>query len=150
MALRFPGRGRGYTPRPFGAERVIVQQFGGTSVGGPAQIRRLGEIVARALPRRPVVVVSAVAGVTTRLFHMAESARASGEWQADFASLADTHRTILRELELEASLVDPLLSELEELLRGVALVRELTPRTLDRVASYGERMSARIVAAHLV
>jgi aspartate kinase len=128
---------------------VIVQKFGGTSVGGPAQIRRLGEIVARSLSRHPVVVVSAVAGVTTKLFQMAESARASGEWRREFEGLAEIHRGILRELELAPALVDPLLGELEELLRGIALVRELTPRTLDRVASFGERMSARIVAAHV-
>ena len=49
---------------------MLVLKFGGTSVGGATQIRRLGEIVARALPRRPVVVVSAVGGVTNELFRL--------------------------------------------------------------------------------
>lgn len=129
---------------------MIIQKFGGTSVGGPEPIRRLGEIVKRALPRQPVVVVSAVGGVTNRLFKMSELALARGDWEREFAALSKLHEGILRELALEVQLVDGLLEELHGLLRGIELIRECTPRTLDYLASFGERMSARIVAAHLV
>jgi aspartate kinase len=128
---------------------MIIQKFGGTSVGGPDPIRRLGEIVKRALSRRPVVVVSAVSGVTNKLFKLSELALAHGDWEREFAALSAQHDEILRELSLETSIVDGLLEELHGLLRGIELIRECTPRTMDYLASFGERMSARVVAAHL-
>ncbi len=139
---------------------MIVQKFGGTSVGGAEPIRRLGEIVRRALPRKPVVVVSAVGGVTNRLFRLTELAVSGAGWEAELAGIADLHRHILRELDLDKGLdkgletarnagLDGLLGELADLARGIALVRERTPRTLDAAASFGERLSARIVAAYL-
>jgi aspartate kinase len=128
---------------------MIVQKFGGTSVGGPEPIRRLGEIVRRALARRPVVVVSAVGGVTNRLHALSELALAGGKWESEVAGIAGAHRDLLRDLDLEGTLLDPLLEELAGLVRGIALVKERTPRTLDALASFGERLSARVVAAHL-
>ncbi|MBK7878105.1 MAG: aspartate kinase [Planctomycetes bacterium] len=128
---------------------MIVQKFGGTSVGGAAPIRRLAEIVARALPRRPVVVVSAVGGVTNELFRLGAQALAKTDWKAAHAALAARHRTILTELALDPALLDPLLDELAGLLRGIELIGEATPRTQDQLASFGERLSVRIVAAHL-
>ena len=128
---------------------MIVQKFGGTSVGGPEPIRRLGEIVRRSLPRDPVVVVSAVGGVTNKLFRLAELALARAGWQDECRALAEQHRSILRELDLDPELVDELLGELYQLLLGIEMLRERTPRTSDYLASFGERISARIVAAHL-
>lgn len=128
---------------------MIVQKFGGTSVGGADPIRRLGRIVASSLARRPVVVVSAVGGVTNKLFALGELARAGGEWKPDLEALCAQHRALLGELALESALLERLLSELSDLVRGIALIRELTPRTQDQLASFGERLSARIVAAHL-
>ena len=128
---------------------MIVQKFGGTSVGGAAPIRRLAEIVQRALPRRPVVVVSAVGGVTNALFQASEVALKRGDWRAAHAALAAKHRTILAEVGVDATLLDALLDELSGLLRGVELIGETTPRTLDQLASFGERLSVRLVAAHL-
>jgi aspartate kinase len=129
---------------------MIIQKFGGTSVGGSEPIRRLGGIVKSALARHPVVVVSAVGGVTNRLFAMSELALSRGDWEHEFAALSKLHEGILRELLLEPQHVDGLLEELHGLLRGIELIRECTPRTLDYLASFGERMSARIVTAHLV
>lgn len=128
---------------------MLVLKFGGTSVGGATQIRRLGEIVARALPKRPVVVVSAVGGVTNELFRLADAALARSGWSDAHARLAERHRAILRELVLDVTLLDPLLEELAGLVRGIELIGEATPRTLDVLASFGERLSARLVAAHL-
>ena len=129
---------------------MIIQKFGGTSVGAAEPIVRLGAIVKRALARRPVVVVSAVGGVTNKLLQLSELALGGGAWKATFEALAVQHRTIVSELALERGLLDPLLAELDDLLRGIALIRECTPRTSDALASFGERLCARIVAAHLV
>jgi aspartate kinase len=128
---------------------MIIQKFGGTSVGGPEPIRRLGEIVRRALPRKPVVVVSAVGGVTSRLLALSELAATGGAWETELAAITAIHRNLLRDLELDASLLDALLADLAGLVQGIGLVRERTSRTLDAAASFGERLSARIVAAHL-
>ena len=128
---------------------MIVQKFGGTSVGGPDPIRRLGEIVRRALPDRPVVVVSAVGGVTNKLFRLAELALARADWQEECRALAEQHRTILRALDLDPELLEEPIGELYHLLLGIEMLRECTPRTMDYLASFGERMSARLVAAHL-
>lgn len=127
----------------------LVQKFGGTSVGSAAAIVRVGKIVASAREKRPLVVVSAVGGVTNRLFALGEAALAQRDFEHDFSALAELHRTIQRELAVEVAEVEALLAELHDLLRGIALIRERTPRTSDFLASFGERLSARIVAAHL-
>jgi aspartate kinase len=128
---------------------LIVLKFGGTSVGGPEPIRRLGEIVRARLSQKPVVVVSAMSGVTNRLFRVAEFAVRGAGWKAELDGLAEHHRACSRDLSLDANLLDPLFAELEKLLQGIALIRECTPRTQDYLVSFGERLSVRIVAAHL-
>jgi len=129
---------------------MIVQKFGGTSVGGADPIRRLGRIVRDALAKKPIVVVSAVGGVTNRLFQLGEAARSGAEWKPELEALLAQHRALVAELGLDAALLEPLCAQLSDLVRGIALIRELTPRTLDQLASFGERLSARIVAAHLM
>lgn len=128
---------------------MIVQKFGGTSVGGSQQIRRVGEIIQRSLPRKPLVVVSAVGGITDRLIRLGELALAGAEWNKELDLIVEKHRSILDELGLEPELVDGLLEELGGLVRGIALIRERTARTQDYLLSFGERLSARIVSAHL-
>ncbi len=128
---------------------MIIQKFGGTSVGGADPIRRLGRIVQSSLARRPVVVVSAVGGVTNRLFRIGDLAQQGGEWKGELETLVALHREIARELALDAAPIERLLVELGDLVRGIALIRELTPRTQDHLASFGERLSVRLVAAHL-
>lgn len=141
------GRQAGHTI--FRSATLIVLKFGGTSVGGPEPIRRLGEIVRRCLGEKPVVVVSAMSGVTNRLFRLADLAVLGSSWEADFASLGEHHRSCLRDLGLDPSLLDQLFQELEKLIQGIALIRECTLRTKDYLVSFGERLSVRMVAAHL-
>ncbi len=125
---------------------MIVLKFGGSSVKNADRMRAVGQIVRDGLPRRPLVVLSAIGGVTDLLYQLAEGASVS-DW--DMAPLIDRHRQVCADLGLSDELVDPLLTELEELAGGIALIGELTQRTLDRVASFGERLSTRIFAAHL-
>jgi aspartate kinase len=128
----------------------LVQKFGGTSVGSADSIRRVGAIVEKARPQDPVVVVSAVGGVTDRLFRLAEAAHTGGDAAAHQAEIEELHRRILAELQLAPDLLDAWFAELGDLARGIALLCERSARTQDRLASLGERMSSRIVAAHLV
>jgi aspartate kinase len=120
-------------------------KFGGTSVADAVHIREVGKIVRERLARKPVVVVSAHSGVTDQLDQLA---RAAVVGKADIRPLAARHATVLQELGLDPAIHTELLAELETLLRGIALVRELSARTLDLVHSFGERLSVRTVAAH--
>ena len=128
---------------------MIVLKFGGTSVGGAEPIRRICRILQSRLEQRPVVVVSAVGGVTDMLFALRDEALAGRDWNESLRGLREKHRQILRELEIEVAIIDPLLDELEGLVRGISLLKECTRRTLDYLVSFGERCSARIVSAHL-
>lgn len=123
---------------------VIVMKFGGTSVGDAAAIAQVVEIVRAQAARRPAVVVSAHAGVTDLLLDLA---RTAPEGAADVTKIAERHRAILRDLGLPTDLLDPLLRDLGDLARGLRLVGAATPRARDAVAAFGERCSARTVAA---
>jgi len=124
---------------------MIVMKFGGTSVGTAAAIHRVFEIVRREAERKPIVVVSALAGVTDMLVDLG---RAAPRERAVAAELVARHRAVVQELGLPPKLLDPLLEELSDLIRGMKLVGEASPRAVDCLLSFGERCSARIVAAY--
>lgn len=130
---------------------MIVMKFGGTSVGSAEAMRRVGEIVKGALPRKPVVVVSAVSKMTDRLLEAARLAQRRAKTHEELLEpIKEKHREILSELRLSPRLLDADLGRLGEALRGIYLLRELTARSLDYVVSFGEVCSSKIVAAHLL
>jgi aspartate kinase len=134
---------------------VIVMKFGGTSVENSTAIDRIAGIVKGRLPDRPFVVVSAMAKVTDQLLTMAAAA---GNGDRDKAlsicqMLRERHYMAAGEL-LATGLHTELHTELgaqfdalEELLRGISAVGELTPRTSDYVVSFGERLCSMVVTA---
>src|SRR5690606_4666264 len=109
------------------------------------QVHKVLQIVRSRSERRPVVVSSAHKGITDALVNAARSA-ARGELSA---APIDRQRQILAELECPPDLLAPFFAELEDLLRGVSLVKELSPRSLDYVSSFGERMAVRAIANYL-
>jgi aspartate kinase len=132
---------------------VIVMKFGGTSVEDAPAIDRVASIVKSRLTERPFVVVSAMAKVTDQLLAMADAA---GRGERDKAldicrALRERHYLTAGELlgtGLHTDLHNDLGAEfdsLDELLRGISAVGELTPRTSDYVVSFGERLSSMIV-----
>ena len=134
---------------------MIVMKFGGTSVQDAAAIDRAAEIVRGRLAQRPAVVVSALARVTDALLAMGRAAGAGDRDKALDLSrqLRERHYTVAGEV-LGTGVFTQFHSELEghfdaldELLRGIAAVGELTDRTADNIASFGERISSRIVAS---
>src|SRR5215467_2800879 len=133
---------------------MIVMKFGGTSVESAEAIERIAKIVARQRKRLPLVVVSAMAKVTDQLVSMGQEA-ASGDCDAAIEllrAMRERHFQAAKELlgaKRAASLVPRLeahFAELENLLRGLAAVRELTPRGSDYLLSFGELLSSIIVA----
>jgi len=127
---------------------LIVMKFGGTSLGTPARLAGCAQIVLGRADRQPVVVVSALSGITDELIGAARSAL-EGEVEAPFRAIRVRHLEMLEELDLPMTLVTGELVRLHELLAGISLVKELTPRTLDFVMSFGEQMSAKIMAAEI-
>lgn len=121
-------------------------KFGGTSLRDAAAIRSVRELVRQRLDRKPVLVVSAHAGITDALVTLADAA-VRGEAKPE--ALAERHAAIRGQLGLEDTLHDDLFAELGDLCRGIALVQEVSPRSRDYVLSFGERLSARTVAAAL-
>ncbi|HEY1302014.1 MAG TPA: aspartate kinase [Vicinamibacterales bacterium] len=139
---------------------MVVQKFGGTSVADPTAIRRLIEIVrtARARDGRgPAVVVSAMSRVTDALLGIAAAAGSDqlNEALPRVEELRERHLAAARELVDESEQV-PLITQIADhfdqltgIVRALAVLREVSPRTLDVVASMGELISSRIVAAAL-
>jgi len=133
---------------------MIVMKFGGTSVESAAAIERVASIVKARLDRRPVVVVSAMGKTTNRLLAMAGEAAAGrrSEVQAQLEDLQAFHlreiRPVVREQDWPQAehIIKEHFAELAELLAGLAVVGELTPRSIDAVSSYGERLSSALVA----
>ena len=135
--------------------KPIVFKFGGTSVGSPPAIEAVARIVGAQAGER-VVVVSATAGTTDALVGAAEEATrgdAAGAQQI-IEKLSEQHRNLIADLvgvngaSALTEIVD-LTDRTIALLRSVALLRECSTRSLDSILSYGERVSAPIVAAVL-
>jgi bifunctional aspartokinase / homoserine dehydrogenase 1 len=140
-------------------KKLQVMKFGGTSVGDATCIRRSAQIVAKAAKQHSVVtVVSAMSGVTNRLIDAAQHAK-RGDRHAGRAlieGLRKQHYEALDALVGSPQTNAPVQGRIEEILaeaarlyEGTALLRELTPRTLDAISSLGERLCAPIFAVAL-
>jgi len=133
-------------------------KFGGTSVEDPAAITRTAAIVAGrvAMGKQTVVVVSAMAKVTDMLLRAAAAA-ASGDRTGALAISSrlrcrhrDTAAALVKspaESVALCNLIEQKFDSLDEILRGLAAILELTPRISDLITSYGERLSSRMIAA---
>jgi aspartate kinase len=133
---------------------MIVMKFGGSSVESAAAIERVAGIVKAREERRPVVVVSAMGKTTNKLLAIADTAinGTRDEYIRLLHDLRDYHSREARQivpLEARAGLdrfLDEHFQELTELVKGLAVLGELTPRSIDAISSYGERLSSYIVA----
>jgi aspartate kinase len=125
---------------------LLVMKFGGTSLGDAERIDTVVSLVRERLARRPVVVCSAHAGVTDLLLAGAHAAAAG---KPDLAPIRARETALLRALKVSPKLVDADLERLDQMFRGLALLGELTPRSLDQVAAFGERMAVKAIAAVL-
>ena len=132
---------------------MIVMKFGGTSVESAAAIERVAGIVKAREERHPVVVVSAMGKTTNKLLAIADAAIKGKreDYIRQIHELRDYHSREARQivpLEDRASLdsfLDEHFQELTELVKGLAVLGELTPRSIDAISSYGERLSSYIV-----
>jgi len=131
-----------------------ILKFGGTSVGTVEALRRCGSIIGQELPQGGLVVVSALSGTTDTLLRaMTAAAKGDGATAADLQTgLEARHRALAETLGLSPVLKplwQPLFQSLADLLKGMGLVGEASPRSRDAVLAVGETLAARLLAAYL-
>ncbi len=129
-----------------------VLKFGGTSVGSAENIRKVKDICSRQ-DDDVIVVVSALGGITDKILNAARMAAMGTEYfQAEITEIKNRHRQAIEALfgdEQRKSVserVDILLDELEKIIKGVSMIGELTPKTLDKIGGFGERLSSLIIS----
>src|SRR5450755_374494 len=134
-----------------------VLKFGGSSVANAANITKCIAIIDKAIKQdTTIVVVSALAGITDNLLHCATAAAAGDEkYSESLKGIEQRHLDTVRELipvtsqSSILSMVKKTCNELEDIFKGIFLLRELSARTKDCVLSFGELLSSRIVSAGL-
>ncbi len=137
---------------------MIVMEFGGTSLGSVENIRTAASVVSDSVGSRPVVILSAMGGVTDRLIDTGDMAVGglTDEVNQSITSIRDTHEQALSDLidsqetrKRVNSRLDPVWEEMKKVFTGVLLLRELSPRSRDLIASFGERLVVPIFATLL-
>jgi bifunctional aspartokinase / homoserine dehydrogenase 1 len=142
-----------------------VLKFGGTSVANAENISKVAAIIQQAVEseknsgsrqQKIIVVISALGGITDLLLQCGTLAAAGDEsYQEKLQSIEQRHLDAVRNLipavhqSSLLSLVKKQCNEIEDICKGIYLLHELTPRTIDSILSYGELISSRIVSEYL-
>ncbi|MCS6809048.1 MAG: bifunctional aspartate kinase/homoserine dehydrogenase I [Bacteroidota bacterium] len=143
---------------------MVILKFGGSSVGTPERINSVINICTASQQQhgRIAVVVSAFSGITDQLITTARLASQGNiAYSSEFDSMYRRHMSTLEalfstegtdntNLDIVRKEIEAVLMELRGLLHGIFLIRELSHRTLDYVCSFGERLSACIIARTMV
>ncbi len=132
-----------------------VLKFGGSSVANAESIGKVVKIVKTAIENETcIVVLSAMQTVTDSLIEAGKFAEAGDEsFRKIIKSIQSKHTIAIRELASDSLQADTILfveqqiSQLESICEGVYLLRELSPRTLDRIMSFGEILSTKVLAS---
>jgi aspartate kinase len=132
---------------------MIVMKFGGTSLESAAAIQQAASIVQAQLERRPIVVVSAMGKTTQQLLDVGKEAADGEKTRAlqELKGIYNRHEAEILPLlsapdqERAESIMGGYFGEIGELIHGLAILGEFTPRTADTIASYGERLSSELI-----
>lgn len=130
-----------------------VMKFGGTSVGSANNILNVKKIIS-SVDEPTVVVVSAFKGITDKLLTTSALAAAGDyTYEKEFREIVEQHTTVVARLGLDderreklSKEVTKLLEELSNIFKGVFLINDLSPKTSDKIVSYGERLSSLIIS----
>ncbi|MBN1566254.1 MAG: lysine-sensitive aspartokinase 3 [Acidobacteria bacterium] len=132
---------------------MIVCKFGGTSVQDAEAMTRLAQIISARCKQQPIIVASAMGKTTNQLLEVAQTA-AKGKRQEALDLLAKIKERHLREAQKLGiavtedwvyETINTYFKEMRDLVKGLAALCELTPRIMDAIASYGERLSTAIL-----
>ena len=134
----------------------LVLKFGGTSLASVKDIQNVTNIVSELSNENEIVIVcSAVDGITDDLRHISEQIKKVNKKEANrvLAKISQKHKQftthIVTDSKIQKTLLDKMksdLSELEELVHGLLLLGEVTPRSFDYLASFGEKLSINLVS----
>jgi aspartokinase/homoserine dehydrogenase 1 len=132
---------------------MIILKFGGTSVGSADNIREVATIIqGRTEEDQLMIVVSAVGGITNKLVNAYTLAsHGDGGYEGVLSEIEQQHLSITRDLvpaQAQSGLIGQvkwLQNELEDVCKGVFLLREITPKSKDFILSFGERVSSLII-----
>ncbi len=135
-----------------------VLKFGGSSVSNADNIQKVITIVRSSLEKnRSIVVVSALGGITDSLLQAVTLASGGNEeYKTIVKQIEQRHLDLVRQLipvSQQSSVLSQVLTlcnEIEDICNGVYLLGELSPRTKDRIVSYGEILSSRLIALAMV
>ncbi|WP_224367989.1 aspartate kinase [Hyalangium versicolor] len=142
---------------------IVVQKFGGTSVGSGERMQNVAGIIQRTLEKQPVIaVVSAMSGTTksegttSLLIAAADAARKGAPFAKELEMIEQNHFKAVGDSVKDAKLRDEArhfvtdeLGRLKSFLEAISVIRELSPRSQDNVLAVGEKLSARILTAVL-
>ena len=133
-----------------------VYKFGGSSVANAERMREVANIICLFPEEAPIVVLSAMGKTTNNLILAGEEAVECKSTQVKdlepLKAIQELHAATMDELDVDDATrtqVDELLNELSQLLIGISLLKDLTPRSMDSLVSFGERMSTRIFSGYL-
>ncbi|XP_043726296.1 aspartokinase 2, chloroplastic-like isoform X2 [Telopea speciosissima] len=146
-----------YTTKPTSdlnaGQLTCVMKFGGSSVASAVRMKEVAELILSFPGERPVIVLSSMGKTTNKLLLAGEKAVSCGVSNVseidELSFIKELHLRTVDELGLDRSTISDHLEEMEQLLKGIAMMKELTPRTKDYLVSFGECMSTRIFAAYL-
>ncbi len=129
-----------------------VLKFGGTSVGSAENIRKVKQIV-ESQNDDVIVVVSALSGITDKVLNASRMAVLGTEYfNTEITAIKERHEEVVDQLfegaksEQIKNDVAQLLNDLEKVIQGVSMIGELTPKTLDKIGGFGERLSSFIIS----
>lgn len=125
---------------------MVVMKFGGSSVANAERIKHVASIIESYADRKPIVVLSAMGDTTD---HLLEAADMAVKGEVAIARIEALHRETADILGVDFAPIQELVEELDTLLTGISLLKELTKRTRDYLVSFGERLSVRLAAAYL-
>nr|AAD41796.1 precursor monofunctional aspartokinase [Glycine max] len=132
---------------------TCVMKFGGSSVASADRMKEVATLILSFPEERPIVVLSAMGKTTNKLLLAGEKAVSCGVINVssieELCFIKDLHLRTVDQLGVDGSVISKHLEELEQLLKGIAMMKELTKRTQDYLVSFGECMSTRIFAAYL-
>ncbi|CAL5349619.1 unnamed protein product [Camellia sinensis] len=134
-------------------ELTCVMKFGGSSVASAERMREVADLILSFPQERPVIVLSAMGKTTTNLLLAGEKAVSCGNSRVskidELRFIKELHLRTVEELGVDVSVISAHLEELEQLLKGIARIKELTLRTRDYLVSFGECLSTRVFAAYM-
>lgn len=132
-----------------------ILKFGGTSIATPERIQNVVKIILSSESNIQAVIVSAFGGITNMLIEMSEKARSGADYRPLMGEITQRHVDAVKHLISDSAKVEVLrhvesmLTDLANVVHGVSLLKELTPRSLDLLMSFGERLSGYIISEAL-